>query len=72
MFTKFQASQNEIADLFEVERKKFFTSITGCEYEGGKKATKKKTKTSDTKEEPTSPRNAPIERHRCTNKTKAI
>ena len=31
MFTKFPASQNEIADLFEVERKKFFTSITGRE-----------------------------------------
>ena len=55
MFTKFPASQNEIADLFEVERKKFFTSITGHEYEGGKKATKKKTETSDTKKEPTSP-----------------
>ena len=55
MFTKFPASQNEIADLFEVERKKFFTSITGREYKGGKKATKKKTETSDTKEEPTSP-----------------
>ena len=55
IFTKFPASQNEIADLFEVERKKFFTSITGHEYEGGKKATKKKTKTSDTKEESTSP-----------------
>ena len=55
MFTKFPASQNEIADLFEVERKKFFTSITGGEYEGGKKATKKKIETSDTKEEPTSP-----------------
>ena len=41
MFTKFPASQNEIADLFQVERKKFFTSITGREYEGGKKMTKK-------------------------------
>ena len=55
MFTKFPASQNEIADLFEVERKNFFTSITGCEYEGGKKTTKKKTETSATKEESTSP-----------------
>ena len=55
MFTKFPASQNEIADLFEVERKKFFTSITSHEYEGGKKGTKKKIETSDTKEEPTSP-----------------
>ena len=54
MFTKFPASQNKIADLFEVERKKFFT---GREYEGGKKMTKKKTKTLDTKEvkESTSP-----------------
>ena len=55
MFTKFPASQNEIADLFEVERKKFFTSINSREYKGGKKAIKKKIKTSDTKEEPTSP-----------------
>ena len=57
MFTNFPASQNEIADLFQVERKKFFTSITGYEYEGGKKMTKKKVKTSDTKEakESTSP-----------------
>ena len=57
MFTKFPASQNEIADLFEVERKKFFTSITGREYEGGKKMTKKKAKTMDTKQakESTSP-----------------
>ena len=29
MFTKFTASQTDIADLFQVERKKFFTSITG-------------------------------------------
>ena len=57
MFTKFPTSQNEIADLFEVERKKFFTSITSREYEGGKKMTKKKAETSDTKEakESTSP-----------------
>ena len=51
MFTKFHASQTEIADLFQVERKKFFTSITGREYEGGKKMTKKKLETSDTKED---------------------
>ena len=49
MFTKFPASQNEIADLFQVERNKFFTSITSCEYEGGKKITKKKVKTSTPK-----------------------
>ena len=40
MFTKFVASQTDIADLFQVERKKFFTSITGREYEAGKKQTK--------------------------------
>ena len=51
MFTKFPASQTEIANLFQVERKKFFTSITGHEYEGGKKMTKKKFETSDTKED---------------------
>ena len=51
MFTKFPASQTEIADLFQVERKKFFTSITGHEYEGGKKMMKKKLETSDTKED---------------------
>ena len=50
MFPKFAASQTEIADLFQVERKKFFTSIARHEYEGGKKITKKKLKTSDTKE----------------------
>ena len=50
MFTKFPASQNKIADLFQVERKEFFTSITGHEYKVGKKMTKKKVKTSDTKE----------------------
>ena len=51
MFTKFPASQTEIASLFQVERKKFFTSITGREYEGRKKMTKKKLETSDTKED---------------------
>ena len=51
MFTKFPASQTEIADLFQVERKKFFTSITGREYEGGKKMMKKKLETSDTKKD---------------------
>ena len=32
MFTKFATSQTDVADLFQVERKKFFTSITGREY----------------------------------------
>ena len=49
MFTKFPASKTEIANLFQVERKNFFTSITGCEYKGGKKMTKKKLKMADTK-----------------------
>ena len=49
MFTKFAASQTDIADLFQVERKKFFTSITGREYEAGKKQTKaEKTKMAET------------------------
>ena len=51
MFTKFPASQTEIANLFQVERKKFLTSITRCEYEGGKKMMKKKFETLDTKED---------------------
>ena len=34
MYPCFPASQTEIADLFIVERKKFFTSVTGREYEG--------------------------------------
>ena len=37
MFTKFATSQTDIADLFQVERKKFFASITGREYKAGKK-----------------------------------
>ena len=35
MYPHFPASQTEIADLFAVEWKKFFTSVTGREYEGG-------------------------------------
>ena len=34
MYPCFPASQTEIADLFTVKRKKFFTSVTGREYEG--------------------------------------
>ena len=49
MFTKFATSQTDIADLFQVERKKFFTSITGREYKPGKKQTKaEKTKLAET------------------------
>ena len=54
MCTKFNASQAEIANLFQVGRKKFFTSITGCEYDPGKKPTRsEKLKTSPTKDKPT-------------------
>ena len=38
--TKFTTSQTEIADLFQVEWKKFFTPIMGQEYNPGKKPTK--------------------------------
>ena len=52
MCTKFNASQTEIADLFQVERKKYFTSIMGCKYDPGKKPTKsEKFKTSPTKKD---------------------
>ena len=54
MFTKFAASQTDTADLFQVKRKKFFTSITGREYEAGKKQTKaEKTKLAETSKEKT-------------------
>ena len=40
LFMKFTASQTEIADMFQVECKKFFTTITGHQYDAGKKPTK--------------------------------
>ena len=40
MSTKFRDSQANIADMFGVERKKFFTSITSHTYDAGKKLTK--------------------------------
>ena len=40
MFTKFRDSQANIADMFGVERKKFFTSVTSQTYDVGKKLTK--------------------------------
>ena len=56
MLTKFTTSQTDIADLFQVERKKFFTSITGRVYEAGKKQTKaEKTKLAETSKEKTTP-----------------
>ena len=48
MFTKFQDSQANIADMFDVERKKFFTSITGRTYDVGKKFTKAEKKEQET------------------------
>ena len=51
MCTKFNASQTEIADLFQVERKRFFTSIMGHEYDPSKEPTKsEKLKTSPKKD----------------------
>ena len=51
MFTKFATSQTDVADLFQIKRKKFFTSITGRKYEVGKKQTKaEKTKMAGTTE----------------------
>ena len=59
MCTKYNASQTEIADLFQVERKKFFTSITGCKYDPGKKPTKsEKLKTSPTRKDKSTEKHA--------------
>ena len=59
MYTKFNASQTEIANLFQVERKKFFTSIMGCEHDPGKKPTKsEKLKTSPTKKDKSTEKHA--------------
>ena len=44
LFTKFRDSQANIADMFGVERKKFYTSITSRTYDAGKKLTKAKKK----------------------------
>ena len=55
MYPHFLASQTEIADLFAVEWKKFFTSVTGREYEGSQKMSKMRKlyldKPPDTKED---------------------
>ena len=40
LFTKFRDSQADIADMFSVEKKKFYTSITGHTYDVGKKLMK--------------------------------
>ena len=55
MYPHFPASQTEIADLFVVKQKKFFTSVTSREYEGGQKMSKMRKldldKSPDTKED---------------------
>ena len=48
MLTKFRDSQANIADMFGVERKKFFTSITRCTYDAGIKLTKAEKKEQET------------------------
>ena len=40
MFTKFRDSQANIADMYSVDRKKFYTRVTGHTYNVGKKLTK--------------------------------
>ena len=40
LFTKFRDSQANIAVMFGVEKKKFYTSITGHTYDAGKKLVK--------------------------------
>ena len=40
MYSHFPAPQTKIADLFAAKWKKFFTSVTGREYEGGQKLVK--------------------------------
>ena len=50
LFDKFKESQSGVADLFLVECKKFFTSITGRTYDVGKKLTKAEKKEKEAKE----------------------
>ena len=49
-FNKFHESQATVADMFLVERKKFFSSVTGRTYNAGKKLTKAKKKEKEVKE----------------------
>ena len=50
LIDKFKESQSSVADLFIVEHKKFFTSITGHTYDAGKKLTKVEKKEKEAKE----------------------
>ena len=46
----FRESQGNVAGMFMVKRKKFFTSITGRTYDPGKKLTKAEKKEKEMKE----------------------
>ena len=50
LFDKFHESQGKIAGIFQVEHKKFFTSVTGRTYDAGKKLTKAEKKEKELKE----------------------
>ena len=50
LFMKFLESQGNVADMFKVERKMFFTSIMGRTYDGGKNLTKAEKKEKEMKE----------------------
>ena len=50
LFDKFYESQGKMADIFQVKRKKFFTSVTGRTYDASKKLTKAEKKEKELKE----------------------
>ena len=70
MYPHFPASQTEIADLFAVERKIFFISVTDREYEGGQKMSKMRKldldKTPDTKEDKDKEKTSPVKQEPTT------
>ena len=49
LFNKFKESQSRMADLFLVEHKRFFTLITGCTFDAGKKLMKDEHKEKEAK-----------------------
>ena len=50
LFDKFREPQAKVTDLFSIECKKFFTSVTGRTYDAGKKPTKAEKKEKAAKE----------------------
>ena len=50
LFDKFHESQGKIADIFQVKRKNFFTSVTSRTYDIGKKLTKMEKKEKELKD----------------------